>query len=168
MRAHTRRDILRWSASAGGSALLLATAARLPTEAAPAEPSTHVQASPSAQSAQAAQIIALVREAMEQYYLNAVIVRVTIDGHELVTAALGESMTGVPATADMHFRNGAVAISYVAMLVLTLVEDGVLQLDDPLSTWMPELPDSDQVTLRMLLNMTAGYPDFVPDEGFQR
>mgnify|MGYP006192016341 CR=1 FL=1 len=37
----------------------------------------------------------------------------TIDGQEVVTTALGESMTGVPATVDMHFRNGAVAISYL-------------------------------------------------------
>jgi CubicO group peptidase (beta-lactamase class C family) len=169
----------RWYANAAGRwrrqavlavvaiVALAATAARLPTEAAPAEPSTQVQAA-SAQSEQAAQIIALVQEAMTKYALNAVIVRVTIDGQEVVTAALGESMTGVPATTDMHFRNGAVAISYVAMLVLTLVDDGVLRLDDPLSIWMPELPDADQVTLRMLLNMTAGYQDFVPDQGFQR
>jgi CubicO group peptidase (beta-lactamase class C family) len=146
---------------------LAATAARLPTEAAPAEPSTQVQAA-NAQSEQAAQIIALVQEAMATYHLNAVIVRVTIDGEEVVTAALGESMTGVPATTDMHFRNGAVAISYVAMLVLTLVDDGVLRLDDPLSIWMPELPDADQVTLRMLANMTAGYRDYVPDPQFEQ
>lgn len=40
-------------------------------------------------------------------HLQAVIVRVTIDGKEVVTEAMGESMTGVPATEDMHFRNGA-------------------------------------------------------------
>jgi CubicO group peptidase (beta-lactamase class C family) len=139
---------------------LAATAARLPAEAAPP--------APSAQTDQAAQIIALVRDGMEKYSLRSAIVRVTIDGREVVTAAFGESMTGVPATTDMHFRNGAVAISYVSMLVLTLVDDGVLRLDDSLSLWMPELPDSDKVTVRMLLNMTAGYQDFVPDEGFQR
>jgi CubicO group peptidase (beta-lactamase class C family) len=33
-------------------------------------------------------------------------------------------------------------------------------LDDPLATWLPELPDADAVTLRMLANMTSGYPDF--------
>jgi CubicO group peptidase (beta-lactamase class C family) len=108
---------------------LAGTAVRLPTEAAPAEPSAQVQAA-SAQSDQAVQIIALVREAMTKYALNAVIVRVTVDGQEVVTAALGESMTGVPATTDMHFRNGAVAISYVSTLLLTLVDDGVLRLDD--------------------------------------
>ena len=147
---------------------LAATTARLPTEAAPAEPSAQGQAAPSAQSAQAAQIIALVRDAMEKYSLRAVIVRVTIDGKEVVTAAFGESMAGVPATTDMHFRNGAVAIAFVSTLLLTLVDDGVLRLDDLLSIWLPELPDADRVTLRMLANMTAGYQDYVPDEGFQR
>jgi CubicO group peptidase (beta-lactamase class C family) len=135
--------------------LLAATTARLP---APAAPVAQAQA---VQSDQAAQIVALAREAMTQYALNAVILRVTIDGHELVTAALGESMTGVPATADMHFRNGAVAFSYVATLLLRLVDQGVLHLDDPLSIWLPELPDADRVTLRMLANLTAGYPDYV-------
>ena len=93
--------------------------------------------------------------------VKAVIVRVTIDGQEIVTEALGESMTGVPATTDMHFRNGAVAISYVSTLLLRLVDQQVVTLDDPLATWLPDLPDADQVTLRMLANMTAGYPDFV-------
>lgn len=142
---------------------LAATAARVPTRAAPGEQPLQVQA---AQSDQAAQIIALVRDGMERYGLRAAIVRVTIDGQEVVTAAFGESMTGVPATTEMHFRNGAVAISYVSTLLLTLVDDGVLGLDDPLSIWMPELPDADRVTLKMLANMTSGYQDYVPDEQF--
>jgi CubicO group peptidase (beta-lactamase class C family) len=105
-------------------------------------------------------ILAIAREIMEQQDTKAAILRVTIDGQEIVTAALGESMTGVPATTDMHFRNGAVAIFYVATLLLMLVDQGVVTLDDPLANWLPELPDSDAVTLRMLANMTAGYPDF--------
>jgi CubicO group peptidase (beta-lactamase class C family) len=147
--------ILRWAA----------TPAHRPAQAAAAAP---VAQAPPVPSDQAAQIIAVVRDAMEQYSLRAVIVRVTIDGHPQVTAALGESMTGVPATTDMHFRNGAVAISYVSALLLTLVDDGVLRLDDPLSLWMPELPDANQVTLKMLANMTSGYQDYVPDEQFVR
>lgn len=48
-----------------------------------------------AQNAQAAAIVELAREAMTKYDLKAVIVRVTVDGKEVVTEALGESMTGV-------------------------------------------------------------------------
>ncbi len=105
-------------------------------------------------------ILAIARGIMEQQDAMAVILRVTIDGQEIVTAALGESMTGVPATTDMSFRNGAVAIFYVATLLLRLGVQGVGNLADPLSTWLPELPDSDVVTLRMLANMTSGYRDF--------
>ena len=56
-------------------------------------------------------IVRLAREAMKKYDLKAVIVRVTIDGEEVVTEALGETMAGVPTTKDMHFRNGAVAFA---------------------------------------------------------
>jgi CubicO group peptidase (beta-lactamase class C family) len=109
-------------------------------------------------------IVGIARGAMAQHHLRAVILRVTMNGEDFVTAALGESMTGVPATPDMHFRNGAVAISYVSTLLLQLVDRGVVSLDDRLSTWLPDLPDADRVTLRMLANMTAGYPDYVPDQ----
>ncbi|MGD9892222.1 MAG: serine hydrolase domain-containing protein [Dehalococcoidia bacterium] len=119
---------------------------------------------PKTQTDDAAQIIAIAQDAMGKYDLKAVILRVTIDGEEVVTAARGESMTGVPATPDMHFRNGAVAISYMSTLLLQLVDQGLVSLDDPLSNWLPDLPDSDRVTLRMLANMTAGYPDFVQNE----
>jgi CubicO group peptidase (beta-lactamase class C family) len=98
--------------------------------------------------------------------LRALLLRVTIDGEEVVTHALGESMTGVPATPDMHIRNGAVAITYVSVLLLTLVDDGTVTLDDTIDRWLPDLPDAGRVTLRMLADMTAGYPDFVPNPEF--
>ena len=72
----------------------------------------------------AAQVLDTVRTQMADGHLKAAIVRVTVDGREVLTEALGESMTGVPGTTDMHFRNGAVAISYVATLLLQLVDDG--------------------------------------------
>src|SRR5438067_319749 len=129
---------------------------------APGYAATSLQGPPPRQPdrAQAAAIVALARDAMARYDLKAVIVRVTIDGQEVVTEALGESMTGVPATRDMHFRNGAVAISYVSTLLLQLVDRQQVALDDKLARWLPELPDADRVTLRMLANMTAGYPDY--------
>ena len=95
---------------------------------------------------QAEAILAIARDTMEQQDLKAVILRVTIDGEELVTAALGESMTGVPATTDMRFRNGNVAIAYMATLLLRLVDQNTVALDDPLAAWLPDVPDADDVT----------------------
>ena len=90
----------------------------------------------------------VVEDVMKEAHLKAVIVRVTIDGKEILTRPLGDSMTGVPATTAMHFRNGAVAISYVSTLLLKLVDEKKVSLDDKLSTWLPDIPHSDRVTLR--------------------
>jgi CubicO group peptidase (beta-lactamase class C family) len=106
-------------------------------------------------------IMEIVRDYMEEAHLKAVIVRVTVDGEEIVTAAEGESMTGVPATTDMHFRNGAVAISYVSTLLLQLVDEKKMRLDDKLSMYLPDLPHADEVTIQQLAQMTSGYQDFV-------
>jgi CubicO group peptidase (beta-lactamase class C family) len=162
-RALTRREAVTMGlAVVGGS---LAAGSAHPSSAASLR-----QATPVADAAgdQAGAIVAIAREAMEQQELNAVIVRVTIDGIELVTEALGESMSGVPATTEMHFRNGAVAISYISTLLLRLVDQQLVTLDDTIDAWLPDLPDADTVTLRMLANMTAGYPDFVQNDDFIR
>ena len=109
---------------------------------------------------------AILDAAMSEYHLKAVIARVTVDGRDLVTTARGEAMNGVPATPDMHFRNGAVAISYVSTALLILVDEGVVTLEDTLDRWLPDLPDAAATTLRMLANMTAGYPDYVNTDEF--
>jgi CubicO group peptidase (beta-lactamase class C family) len=61
----------------------------------------------------------------------------------------------------MHFRVGAVSVSYLATVLLQLADKGRLSLDDPLSEWYPDLPRADEVTLRMLINSTSGYADYV-------
>ncbi|NTY63600.1 serine hydrolase domain-containing protein [Mycolicibacterium sphagni] len=112
-------------------------------------------------SPEADAIAAIVRDVMAQAHLKSVLVRVTVDGREVLTRAEGESMTGVPATTAMHFRNGAVAISYVATLLLRLVDENKVRLEDKLSTWLPGVPNSDRVTLGQLAQMTSGYVDYV-------
>src|SRR4029077_21220539 len=115
----------------------------------------------SADAAKADAVMRIVRDTMAQAHLKAVIVRVTVDGKEVVTEAVGESMTGIPANTAMHFRNGAVAISYVATLLLKLVDEKKLSLADKLSKWLPEIPHAARVTLGQLAQMTSGYVDYV-------
>jgi len=116
-----------------------------------------------ASSGHADAIRQIVRDAMAEQHLKAVIVSVTVDGKNLLTEAFGESLPGVPAGTDMNFRNGAVAFQYVSNLLLQFVDEGKVSLDDTIDRWLPEVPDADQVTLRMLANQTAGYPDFEQD-----
>lgn len=116
---------------------------------------------PNDAAAKADAVMRVVRDFMTQAHLKAAIVRVTVDHQEVVTRAVGDSMSGVPATPTMHFRNGAVAISYVATLLLKLVDERTVQLDDKVSKWLPDFPHTDRVTLGQLAQMTSGYPDYV-------
>jgi CubicO group peptidase (beta-lactamase class C family) len=99
--------------------------------------------------------------------LRSAIVQIRVDGHIVTDIALGEAAPGVPATTDDHFRNGAIAITYTAALLIELAEKGVVGLDEPISKWRPDLPYAAKVTPRQLASMTAGYPDYVPDPRFQ-
>lgn len=124
----------------------------------PGEPTTTTSTN---DTAKADAVMRIVRDVMASEHLKAVVVRVTVDGKEVVTQAVGESMTGIPAATNMHFRNGAVAISYVSTLLLKLVDEQKVSLDDKLSKWLPEIPHADKVNLGQLAQMTSGYVDYV-------
>jgi CubicO group peptidase (beta-lactamase class C family) len=150
---------------------LLATACHMPpasesqsADRSQSPESTSAGSADPADPAKAQAIRKVIEEVRASSHLRAVIVRVTSGDQEVLTEAFGDSMTGVPATTDMHFRNGAVAISYVSTLLLLLVEEGQLSLDDKVSTWLPDLKYADQVTVGQLAQMTSGYADYVADE----
>jgi CubicO group peptidase (beta-lactamase class C family) len=67
----------------------------------------------------------------------------------------------VPATSSMHFRNGALAFTYMSTLLLEFVDQKKLTLDTKLSTYFPDLPNAQRITLRNLAQMTSGYADYV-------
>ncbi len=102
----------------------------------------------------AATIAAIVRTSMAEKHLKAAIVEVRSGGAVVYRGALGESMTGVPATADMHFRNGALAFTYMATLLMEFVDQHKTTLDTKLSAYFPDLPNASAVSLRNLAQMT--------------
>jgi D-alanyl-D-alanine carboxypeptidase len=76
--------------------------------------------------------------------------------------ATGVSHEGAPLTPDMLFDIASVHKNLEAALALTLVERGLLALDDPVGKWLPPPPHVDgRITIRQLLNMTSGIRDFV-------
>ncbi|WP_406192973.1 beta-lactamase family protein [Kitasatospora sp. NBC_01560] len=124
--------------------------------------------SPLPESGPARDVLRIAEQARTELDLKSVILRVTVDGRELVTTALGESMTGVPAEPAMHFRNGNIAISYLGTALLRLVDEGRAGLDDPIGRRLPDLPHDygDRMTLRMLGASTTGLVDYVTSPGF--
>jgi CubicO group peptidase (beta-lactamase class C family) len=114
-------------------------------------------------------IEAMVREAMPELGLRATIMRVDTGEKPLVNAGFGNSMKGVPASPKMYFRIGSIAIPYLINLLLQLEDEGKLSLNDKLSKYRPNFPEAGEVTLRMLADVTSGYPDWIQgNEPFQK
>ncbi len=74
--------------------------------------------------------------------------------------------TGDPNTADTRFRLGLLTEPLTATAILQLAEDGLLDVDDPLSRYVPELPRASQITLRDLLTHRSGIPNYTDDPSF--
>lgn len=69
-------------------------------------------------------------------------------------------MAVTPATV---FQTGSLAKQFAAVAVMQQVEAGRLGLDDPVRRFLPALPAAwDGITVRQLLNHTAGVPDHPP------
>jgi D-alanyl-D-alanine carboxypeptidase len=65
----------------------------------------------------------------------------------------------------MLFAIGSVTKNFVATLVLSLAEEGVLSLDDPVSKWLPTYDHIDgNITIRQLLNHTSGVYNYFENQ----
>ncbi len=62
--------------------------------------------------------------------------------------------------ADARFPVYSISKTMIAVCVLRLAELRALVIDDPISCWLADLPFGDDVTLRQLLNHTAGVPNY--------
>ena len=120
-------------------------------------------ASAASRGAEARRVVSIARAVMREQHLAGMIVRVDRGNRQVVTAALGESMTGVPVTRDMRFRIGSESIPIHTTVLLQLQQEGHLDLDDPISKYLPSsgVPNADRVTLRMLGHSISGYPDWI-------
>lgn len=78
------------------------------------------------------------------------------------TTALGTTRQhgGDPMSVGMHFRIGDITRSMTCTVLLELVDDGTVKLDDRASTYLPDLPGIEGITLRQLCQNTAGLGDY--------
>lgn len=90
-----------------------------------------------------------------------IVVAVAMRGSIVFSKAYGESNleTSASATAGHIYRIGSLTKQFTAAGILKLAENGRLRIDDPLRRYFPDFPNSGQVTLRQLLNHTAGIHD---------
>ncbi|MCL6455148.1 MAG: beta-lactamase family protein [Alicyclobacillus sp.] len=72
----------------------------------------------------------------------------------------------VPNTPETVFRIGSVTKQFTALAVLQLQERGLLQVSDPLATYLPDFPNAERITLHHLLSHTAGVWNYTETPAF--
>lgn len=68
---------------------------------------------------------------------------------------------GIENTLDSKFLIGSVSKSYTALMVLILVNEGLIDLNATINTYIPQYegPGKNQVTIHQMLTHTSGIPD---------
>src|ERR1043166_2877748 len=108
----------------------------------------------------------VARTARELLIPGAVVLLRTPQGEFTVT--YGTTLLGAtsPPRADTHFRIASNTKTMTAAVIVLLAQEGKLGLDDPVSKYVPGVPDGDKITITELLNMRSGLYSYDDDPEF--
>ena len=94
--------------------------------------------------------------AKEMLVPGAVMLLRTPAGEIILTHGVRGLEDPTPVTADDHIRIGSNTKTWTGTAILQLVQEGKLRLDDPVSKYLPQVPNGDTITIEQLLNMRSG------------
>ena len=116
-------------------------------------------------AAQKRDLKATIQELVDVGYPGALAAKTDKDGNAVgATAGKGNLATGEAPPLDGEVRIGSNTKTFVAVLVMKMVEEGKVKLDEPIETYLPGLikgqgVDGKKITVRQLLQHTSGLPE---------
>ena len=105
---------------------------------------------------------------IKEYYPGAAVL-ISKEGRILYQNAYGYANleNDVPFKTDAKFRIGSVTKQFTSAAILKLQEKGLLNINDPVSKYVPELPRSNEVTIHHLLTHTSGLQESWDEDLFK-
>lgn len=112
---------------------------------------------------------AIVERLVTEQGVPGAVAGVWISGRGAWTHAhgIGDLRTAAPISIDGHVRIASVSKTFVATVVLQLVDEGTLSLEDTLEQYVPGIPNGERITIRQVLGMTAGIFNYINDPAFE-
>jgi len=89
-----------------------------------------------------------------------------------VSTGLADVENRVPLSPGNRMLAGSIGKTFVAAVVMQLAQEGKINIDDKLSTWLgneawfSRLPNADRVTLRNLMNHASGIQEYFTQKNF--
>lgn len=113
-----------------------------------------------------AKLDAIVQSAVTEQKLPGAIVAIRSEDGDYVTAVGSADVdTKKKLTADLNHRIGSVTKTFTVTALLRLIDAGKAGLDDPVSAYVDQLPESWRgITLRQLAGMQSGIPEYTENE----
>lgn len=95
-------------------------------------------------------------------------VAVSLEGKQVYARSVGFSdvRSGIKAGEQSVYRIGSISKTFTAVLVMKAVEEKRIDLNSPLSTYFPEVPQADKIRLEHLLNHRSGIHNFTDDSTY--
>jgi D-alanyl-D-alanine carboxypeptidase len=81
---------------------------------------------------------------------------------------IGNLTSRQPMQVKSSMRVGSITKTFTATVILQLVDQHKLGLDEPVSTYLSQVPNGMHITIRQLLNMTSGLFSYTEDLGFEK
>ena len=112
---------------------------------------------------------ATIQTLVDNGYPGALAAKTDKDGNTVgATAGKGNLATGEAPPLDGEVRIGSNTKTFVAVLVMKMVEEGKVKLDEPVETYLPGLikgqgVDGKKITVRQLLQHTSGLPEYIDE-----
>ena len=103
----------------------------------------------------------LVREAQSEHRLPSIAASVVVRGEQVLELAIGAD-----ATVGTQYRVGSITKTFTASAVFALVEEGAVELDDPIGKHVSEAGDR-PLTIRRLLSHSSGIQREPPGSGWE-
>ncbi len=114
-----------------------------------------------------AQLREIVSRYKEDFGIPGVLAGVWIPGkgHLVIEDGLADIETGRPISKADHVRIGSVTKSFTVTVILQLVGEGLLDLNEPVGNYLPDVENSD-ATIAELANMKSGIFNYTEDADF--
>lgn len=109
------------------------------------------QTTPLAETELYSEIDAYLRSCVEDAHIPSLSVTIVDQDTLLFSQSYGDCENS-----DTPFLLGSVSKSFTAVCIMQLVEKGKIELNAPISAYLPHTTDGDRITVRQLLNHTSG------------